>query len=92
MPLFGVINSMHSEKLSISLPVFLVQFIENYKIAKGWESDSQVIEEALELLQYKELEQAYREASQEVDPAWDVTVGDGLSDEAWGDLLRKIEI
>ncbi|WP_041226797.1 ribbon-helix-helix domain-containing protein [Crinalium epipsammum] len=74
---------MHSEKLSISLPVFLVQFIGNYKIAKGWESDSQVIEEALELLQYKELEQAYREASQEVDPAWDVTVADGLSDEAW---------
>jgi antitoxin ParD1/3/4 len=60
-----------------------VQFIENYKIAKGWESDSQVIEEALELLQSKELETAYREASQEIDPDWDVTVADGLSDKAW---------
>ena len=74
---------MHSEKLSISLPVFLVQFIDNYKIAKGWESGSQVIEEALELLQSKELETAYREASQEIDLDWDVTVADGLNDEAW---------
>jgi hypothetical protein len=30
-----------------------------------------------------ELEQAYRDASAEIDEAWDVTVGDGLNDEAW---------
>jgi predicted HTH domain antitoxin len=29
------------------------------------------------------LEDAYRQANQEVDPAWDVTVADGLSHETW---------
>ncbi len=67
---------MHSEKLSISLPLSLVQFVENYKVAKGCKSRSQVIEVALELLRLRELEQAYCEASKEVDP-------DGLTDETW---------
>ncbi|MCF2151001.1 CopG family transcriptional regulator [Desmonostoc muscorum LEGE 12446] len=74
---------MSSEKLSISLPASLMQFIENYKVTKGCKSRSQVIELALELLRYQELEQAYRQASAEVDPDWDLTVGDGLTDEAW---------
>ncbi len=29
------------------------------------------------------LEEAYREASAEIDVAWETTVGDGLKDEAW---------
>ncbi|MBR8836241.1 MAG: CopG family transcriptional regulator [Stigonema ocellatum SAG 48.90 = DSM 106950] len=74
---------MQSEKLSVSLPLSLVQFIENYKLAKGCKSRSQVIELALELLRCRELEEAYREASAEVDSAWDVTVADGLADETW---------
>ncbi|MDZ8259436.1 MULTISPECIES: CopG family transcriptional regulator [unclassified Nostoc] len=74
---------MPSEKLSISLPASLMQFIENYKVTKGCKSRSQVIELALELLRYQELEQAYRQASAEVDPDWDLTVGDGLTDETW---------
>ncbi|MEH2044416.1 ribbon-helix-helix domain-containing protein [Nostoc sp.] len=74
---------MSSEKLSISLPASLMQFIENYKVTKGCKSRSQVIELALELLRYQELEQAYRQASAEVDPDWDLTVGDGLTDETW---------
>jgi antitoxin ParD1/3/4 len=74
---------MHSEKLSIFLPLFLVQFVENYKLAKGCKSRSQVIEVALELLRFQELEEAYREASKEVDADWDVTVADGLTDETW---------
>ncbi len=74
---------MSSEKLSISLPAFLMQFIENYKVRKGCKSRSQVIELALELLRHQELEQAYRQASAEVDPDWDLTVGDGLTDETW---------
>ena len=74
---------MQSEKLSISLPSSLVQFIENYKLTKGCKSRSEVIELAIELLRYQELERAYREAAQEIDPEWDVTVGDGLSDETW---------
>lgn len=74
---------MHSEKLSISLPLSLVQFVENYKVAKGCKSRSQVIEVALELLRFQELEDAYREASKEVDANWDVTVADGFTDETW---------
>ena len=68
---------MPTEKISISLPTSLVQFIENYKITKGCKSRSQVIELALDLLRYQELEQAYGEASAEIDPDWELTVGDG---------------
>jgi len=74
---------MQAEKLSISLPSSLVQFIENYKLTKGCKSRSQVIELAIELLRYQELEQAYREAAAEFNPEWDFTVGDGLTDETW---------
>jgi antitoxin ParD1/3/4 len=72
-----------AETISISLSRSLAQFIESYKIAKGCESDSQVIEVALKLLRRLELESAYREASLENDPDWDVTVADGLTDETW---------
>jgi antitoxin ParD1/3/4 len=74
---------MNAEKLSISLPLALVQFIEHYKLAKGCKSRSQVVEEALELLRSRELEDAYRQASAEVDSGWDVTIADGLADETW---------
>lgn len=74
---------MHSEKLSISLSSYLVQFIEQYKTSHQYKSRSQVIEEALELLRNRELEEAYKQASKEVDLAWDVVVGDGLTDETW---------
>ena len=74
---------MKAEKLSISLPAYLVQFIENYRLNKGCKSRSQVIEEALELLRNQELEEAYRLASAENDSAWDVTLADGLADETW---------
>jgi metal-responsive CopG/Arc/MetJ family transcriptional regulator len=74
---------MNVEKLSISLPPSLVEFIENYKLSKGCKSRSQVIEEALELLRNRELEKRLRLASAEVDSAWDVTVADGLASETW---------
>ena len=74
---------MQAENLLISLPLYLVQFIESYKIAHQCKSNSQVIEVALELLRRWELEEAYREASSEVDPDWDVVVADGLTDETW---------
>lgn len=74
---------MQAHKLSISLPPFLVKFIEDYKVAKGCKSRSQVIEEALALLQERELEEAYREASIEIDEVWEVTAADGLTDETW---------
>jgi len=72
-----------SEKISISLPVSLLNFIETYKITKGCQSPSQVIEVALELLRNQELESAYRQASSEIDNTWDLTIADGLTDETW---------
>jgi antitoxin ParD1/3/4 len=71
---------MQTEKISISLPSPLVQFVENYKITKGCKSRSQVIELALDLLRYQDLEQAYREASTEIDEDWELTTGEGLTD------------
>lgn len=74
---------MQSQKISISLPPSLITFIEHYKVAKGCQSRSSVIYEALQLLRDRELEQAYRNASSEVDADWEITVGDGLADETW---------
>mgnify|MGYP005863545835 CR=1 FL=1 len=74
---------MQVEKLSISLPASLVQFVESYKVTHACKSRSQVIEMALQLLRQQELEAAYRAASTEVDDDWDVTITDGLADEAW---------
>ena len=75
---------MQAAKVSVSLPASLLAFVENYKVSHQCKSRSQVIEQALELLRSQELEAAYREAAQEkVDPAWDVAIADGLSDEAW---------
>ncbi|MBD2627492.1 ribbon-helix-helix domain-containing protein [Trichormus variabilis] len=74
---------MQTEKISISLPSPLVQFVENYKITKGCKSRSQVIELALDLLRYQDLQQAYREASTEIDEDWELTAGEGLTDETW---------
>ena len=72
---------MQAEKISMSFSHSLLQFIESYKSAKGCKSPSQVIELALELLRNQELESAYRQASSEVDSAWDLTIADGLTDE-----------
>lgn len=74
---------MQATKVSVSLPASLLEFVENYRTAHQCKSRSQVIEQALELLRSQELEAAYREAAKEVDPAWDVAIADGLSDEAW---------
>jgi len=71
-----------AEKVSISLPPPLVRFVECYKNSYH-KSRSQVIVEALQLLQEKELEEAYRQANEEIDTHWDVTVADGLANEAW---------
>ncbi|NES86465.1 MAG: CopG family transcriptional regulator [Moorea sp. SIO2B7] len=74
---------MQVEKMSISLSPSLAAFVESYRLSNNCKSRSQVIEQALQLLRDRELEQAYFEASAEVDEDWDVTVGDGLTDETW---------
>jgi antitoxin ParD1/3/4 len=75
--------TMQAQKVSISLPLTMLRFVEHYKEANGCSSRSQVIEQALTLLRERELETAYREASAEVDEAWDITIADGLTDETW---------
>jgi hypothetical protein len=62
---------MSVEKLSVSLPHSLVQLVVLRSLM------------ALERLQSLELEDAYREAAQEVNSDWELTVADGLSDETW---------
>lgn len=74
---------MHTEKLSISLPKRLTQFIDEYQSTHTCKSRSEVIQEALKLLQQKELEQYYREANAEIDPLFDATTADGLDNETW---------
>jgi antitoxin ParD1/3/4 len=76
---------MHAQKLSISLPKQQCEFIENYLIDHHLNSRSEVIKEALYLLQQKQLELYYSEAKQEIDLAYDEnTALDGLEEnETW---------
>jgi len=73
---------MQVDEISVFLPQQLVKFLEVYKDTHNCKSRSQVIELALHLLQEKELETAYSQANEEI-PEWDITVADGLKDEAW---------
>ena len=74
---------MSQQKLSVSVSEPIARFVEGYKGEHGLKTKSEVVERALELLRERELEKAYAEAASEVDPAWDVTLKDGLADEDW---------
>lgn len=74
---------MQCKKISISLPIDTMNFVDRYQKLTGYNSRSKVITEAIELLRLKELEQAYREASLEYEPIWETTTMDGLNDETW---------
>jgi antitoxin ParD1/3/4 len=77
---------MQSQKLSISLTEDLVKFIDAYRTEQGLKARSEVVDYALRLLRQHFLEVAYEEAYGEMvqeATLWDVTVGDGLIDEAW---------
>ncbi len=74
---------MLAEKVSVSLSASLLNFVECYKENHALKSRSKVIELALEHLRQESLEEAYREAAAEVDPAFEVTCADGLADETW---------
>ena len=74
---------MQAQKLSISLPQQQCEFIETYLVDHQLKSRSEVIKEALYLLQQKQLESCYSEANQEVEIAFENTSFDGLEDEAW---------
>jgi antitoxin ParD1/3/4 len=75
---------MHAQKISISLPQQQCEFIENYLVDHHLKSRSEVIKEALYLLQQKQLETYYSEANQEADSAYEITSLDGLEEhETW---------
>ena len=74
---------MSQQKLSVSVSEPIAQFVAEYQGAYNLRTKSEVVELALELLREQELEIAYAEAASEHDPAWDITLKDGLADEDW---------
>jgi antitoxin ParD1/3/4 len=75
---------MHAHKISISLLPKQYEFMENYQALHHFKTRSEVIREALYLLQQKHLEVCYSEASKEVDTAFEITNADGLEEnETW---------
>lgn len=74
---------MSQQKLSVSVSEPIAQFVTRYQGEHHLKTKSEVVERALELLRERELEQAYAEAAREHDPAWDVTLKDGLDNETW---------
>lgn len=75
---------MRTQKLSISLPKSQCEFLESYQSSHHYKTRSEVIREALYLLQQSQLEACYKEANNEVDDAYDITNTDGLDEnETW---------
>lgn len=76
---------MQAQKISISLPPALYEFVGEYQVSHHRHSRSQVISDALLLLQKAYLRECYREANEELDDDFEITAGDGLDDEdeAW---------
>lgn len=75
---------MNTHKLSISLPRQQYEFLENYQTEHHYKTRSEVIRDALYLLQQTQLEACYLEANKEVDDAFEITTADGLEkDETW---------
>jgi antitoxin ParD1/3/4 len=75
---------MHAHKLSISLPQQQFEFIEHYQMQHHYASRSEVIKDALYLLQQAHLEACYKAASEEIDQDFEQTAGDGIDEnETW---------
>lgn len=75
---------MQAQKLSISLPREQYKFVEHYQTEHRYKTRSEVISEALYLLQQLHLESCYQEANQEINHDFDITTSDGIEeDEAW---------
>ena len=75
---------MHSQKLSISLSKHQCDFIEHYSAEHHIKNRSEVIKEALYLLQQRELETSYKEANEEMVIDFENTTLDGIEEnEAW---------
>lgn len=75
---------MNGQKISISVPANLVEFVASYQEEHHCRTRSEVIVQALRLLQRSQLEACYHEANSELDNDFDSTIGDGIDDhEAW---------
>jgi antitoxin ParD1/3/4 len=74
----GFMNN--TERLSISLPIPLVRFLEQYQTNHTIKSRSEVLERAVKLLQEQSLIEEYRQSALENDPIWNSTINDGLNE------------
>lgn len=74
---------MHIHRITISVPQQLYEFVESYQAEHCIKNRSEVLARALQLLQQKQLETFYAQASQELSDDFDGVAGDGLDDEAW---------
>ncbi len=79
----SLMQSVH--KVTISISDTLFKFIELYQAENQFKSRSDVINQALKLLQQKQLETDYLEANEEINDDYNLWSGDGdgLDDEAW---------
>jgi antitoxin ParD1/3/4 len=77
-------TNMQAQKISISLPQSLYEFITKYKMEHHCRNRSEVVNKAILLLQKKQLEECYREANKEIDENFEITNSDGLDEnETW---------
>ncbi len=75
---------MHTYKLSISLPQQQFDFIDSYQAEHHYKTRSEVIRDAIYLLQQAQLEACYREANKEINPDFDAASSDGMDEnETW---------
>jgi Arc/MetJ-type ribon-helix-helix transcriptional regulator len=74
---------MHSQKVTISIPQSLYEFVEAYQSQHHIKTRSDVISAALQLLQQQQLEAFYSAANEELNNDFDLTIKDGLEDESW---------
>lgn len=68
------------ERVSVSLPIPLVRFLERYQADHAVKTRSEVVERALLLLREQNLIEQYRQSALENDPVWEVTAADGLNE------------
>jgi len=73
-------------KVSVSIPVDDVRFLDEYAREQGLDSRSAAVHRAVRLLRTAELAEAYQAAWEEWGSSsaadWDQTAGDGLADDA----------
>ena len=74
---------MTSMKVSVSLPEADIKFLDSYARARGYESRSAAVHQAVDLLRTSGLTEAYADAWEQWTTAgeaevWDAAIGDGI--------------